>query len=81
MSSYHKFTIISGYDAAKQFQVLSRPGHWKAESVKSAATKAGITGQVEFKHHTGDTSGHGRGGIDRRFVIHPDGAVTALAAW
>jgi hypothetical protein len=56
-------------EANRPHVVISvRAGHWKPERAVATARRMGIVGTIEITHSTGDLSGKGRGGYDRRWV-------------
>lgn len=61
--AYIKQTIIVGLKNNKVNCVIMR-GHWSLDSAKSNAEKRGVKLE-KIEHYTLDTSGRGRGGIDK----------------
>ncbi len=73
--SYHKMTCISGRDSAGAYKNAVFSGHWNPNSAARVATRMKIVGPIGVTHSTGDLSGKGRGGCDRKFTVENDVAV------
>lgn len=74
---YHKHSIVSGRDAAGNYDNASRKGHISVATALAIAGARGWTQKVELSHHVSDLSGKGRG-FEKRFAI--DMATRAAAA-
>jgi hypothetical protein len=72
----------TNYDAivafsSKHFRTFVMRGHWRPKVALRYARSHGIVTDVTITHHVSDLSGHGRGGIDARYIARGD-AITNI---
>ena len=68
--------LIEANQAAVYISV--RSGHWKPLSAAKAARQSGVVGPVEVTYSTGDLSGRGHGGYDKKFSVSASDEVTEI---
>jgi hypothetical protein len=71
-----RWSQIEANQAAVYISV--RDGHWKPLSAAKAARHSGVVGPVEVTYSTGDLSGRGYGGYDKKFSVSASDEVTEI---
>jgi hypothetical protein len=66
--TYYKYSIVGGY-AGGHYDNDSAEGHISIEQALVLAKARGWYDEIELSHHTADSSGHGRGSDDGRWII------------
>ena len=73
--AYIKKTQVSGITPAGTHIFYRLSGHWDTQKAVSKIRQAGVAGNVSITHITLDTSGKGRGSVDARFIVDPQGVI------
>ena len=71
-----RWSQIEANQAAVYISV--RPGHWMPLSAAKVARQSGVVGTVEVTYSTGDLSGRGHGGYDKKFNVSANDEVTKI---
>lgn len=77
---FKKLTIVSGSNAAGEFEFINLNGHWNLKSAIRRGRRQ-IVGEMKIEHTVLDMSGGGRGGHDGKWTVAADDSINKQSSW